>query len=258
MARRKRKTSEDLQDLNLTPIMNLVMILIPAMVLSSVFMTAGVINISSPRNAQSTTPETEQQEERTQIPRLVVYVSADGFRVGNMNPQLPAGAFDTYASPIEGCAGAGGANAGAAATDPNDLANRAATICTLPNTDGQSLVDRLDYASLYNQLVRIRLNPEWFDEFAKENNAVISIVGDPEVPFESLVKVMDVARYVLNPSDGELEAPSASANLANYLLGAGTRPTREQLESAKYMGTMAARVDLFPNPVLLLPRPQGS
>ena len=56
---RRRRVEEDSQELNLAPIMNIVMILIPLLLLSTVFMKAGVINISSPRNAQSNNQETE-------------------------------------------------------------------------------------------------------------------------------------------------------------------------------------------------------
>ena len=254
--KRRSRTIEDVSDLNLSSMMDIIMLLIPTLVLSSVFVNAGVINVSSPRNANSPNPENEQQEERPQIPKVVVYISADGFRVGNMNPQLPAGSFDQYALPIDGCSG-GGENAGTAATDPNDLATRDATVCLLPNTEGQPLVERLDMASLYNQLVKVRMNPAWFDEFSKENNSVVSIVGDPDVPFEALISVMDVARYFLNPGSDALDEPSGSADITKYLIGNGSRPTLEQFRRANYLGRVGSRVDLFPNPVLLLPRSQG-
>jgi biopolymer transport protein ExbD len=251
---RKREEEAPIE-LNLTPIMNLVMILIPALVLSAVFMTAGVINISSPRNAQSSTAETEQTEEQVQIPKLVVFIGADGFRIGNMNAQLAAAAFDEFTRPIDGCAGAG---ATGSVTDPSDLANRAPTICNLTGVpDTAPLLERLDYAALYNHLVRIRMKPEWFDEFGKENNAVISLVGDPEVPFDTLVKVMDTARFMLNPAGGELQAPTAASSVTDYLLGGGTSPTMEQLENASFLRIEGRFIDLFPNPVLMSIRAQG-
>lgn len=252
---RKRGIEEIEQELNLTPIMNLVMILIPALVLSAVFMKAGVINISSPRNAQSQTAETEQNEEQVQIPKLLVFIGSDGFRVANQNGQLPAGLFDEFSRPIEGCAGGGTTGA---VSDPSALAETSPTICNRSSIDeSRPLVERLDYAALYNHLVRIRLKPEWYDEFGKENNAVIQIVGDPEIPFETVVKVMDTARYFLNPGDSELEGPTGSSNVNEYLLGGGSSPTLEQLENSSYIRAEGRFIDLFPNPVLLTIRAQG-
>lgn len=234
--------------------MNMVMILIPLLLLSTVFMKAGVINISSPRNAQSTVPEDEEREEQTPVPRIVVYISSDGFRVGNQNPEVTG--FEQFQAPIAGCPGSA---ADTATTNPHDMANVPATICADPNApESAPLVQRLNYAALYNRLVEIRLQPQWFDAFGEENNSVVSILGDPEIPFEVLVKTMDTARFVLNPTGGELPAPTGSSSLSQYQLGNGQSPTSEQLENAAYLRGEDGYVELFPDPVLLLPQTSGS
>lgn len=256
-----RKTTQPdiIQELDLIPVMNTVMILIPMLLLMVAFAEPGVINISSPRNAQSTTPENEEPQEPEQVPKLVIFVSNDGFRLGNMNPATPVDQWQTYANPIEGCPG--GATAATGPVAPHDLAQAPATICLRDGVDpGSALVNRLDYAGLYNQVVSVRLNPAWFDAFNEEGNDVVSILADPEVPYEAVVKTMDSVRFFVNPTEAEIAPPTAAASLATYLLGGGTgRATLEQLENAKYVdgpaeGTMDF-VDLFPDPVLLLPRP---
>ena len=219
-----------------------------------------MINISSPRNAQATQQDPEEQQEEEQVPRVVVSISADGFRLIDQR-NLPA--FATYTAPVSRCGGGGGAPAdgGAGGSSPHAMAAAIPpTICLLDGTsDADALVDRLDYASLYNRLVEVRMNPAWFDAFAEEGNTVVSILGDPEIPFEVLVKVMDTARYFLQAPGGNLDEPSASANIQNYMLGGGTAaPTQEDLQRAEYLTVGAdgnERVELFPDPVLLLPRP---
>ena len=256
MARKRHAVEEELAELNLAPIMNMVMILIPLLLLSTVFIETGVVNISSPRNAQSNVPETEEQEEETPIPRVVVFISSDGFRVGDQT-NLPT--FLQFTQPIAGCPGAGTAAAAPGQQmSPHDMADIQPTIC-LADQNGADLVDRLDFAALYNQLVAIRMQPDWFDRFGEENNSIISILGDPEVPFEVLIRTMDTARFFLQPG-GDLGAPRGDAALIpQYQLGGGNSPTPAQLAEAPYIKVEGALIELFPDPVLLLPRPnQGS
>lgn len=261
MARRRRAQPEENQDLNLAPIMNMVMILIPLLLLSTVFIKAGVVNISSPRNAQSTTAENEEQEEETPVPRVVIYISDDGFRVGDQR-NLPA--FQEFTQPIARCGGAAGGAEAQANLQPHDMANIPPTICNRPDADANApLLQRLDYAGLYNHLVRVRMQPQWFDRFGEENNAVISLLGDPEVPFEVLIATMDTARYFLKSEGATLAPPTGASSVEQYLLGSGGNVTAEDLGGAEYIRNeededgSAKFVELFPDPVLLLPRPNA-
>lgn len=250
MARRRRQEEDENLELDLAPIMNMVMILIPLLLLSTVFVKTGVVNISSPRNAQANTPEQEEREEETPVPRVVVYISQDGFRVGDQR-NLPD--FQPFTQPISRCGGGAAADGPVA---PHDMANLPPTICLREGVSPDApLVQKLDFPALYNQLVSIRLQPQWFDRFGEENNSVISILGDPEVPFDVLIKTMDTARFFLEPEGAGLGAPSASSNVQSYLLGDGT-PTLEDLEEAKILVVNETeRATLFPDPVLLLPKP---
>lgn len=255
MARRRRREEEALAELNLAPIMNMVMILIPLLLLSTVFLKTGVVNISSPRNAQSNTPEQEEREEETPVPRVVVYISQDGFRIGDQR-NLPE--FQQFTTPIARCGGGGAAAAGGEQRQlsPHDMAEIPPTICLRQGADANAdLVDKLDFAALYNQLLAVRLQPQWFDRFGEENNAVISILGDAEIPFNVLIKTMDTARYFLAAEGTNLGAPSASSQVQAYALSGGQNPTPEDLENAAYLVTNGERIELFPDPVLLLPRP---
>ncbi len=257
MARKRHSFAEEEQELNLAPIMNMVMILIPLLLLSTVFLKTGVVNISSPRNAQANTPDTEEQEEQVPVPKVVVYISDDGFRVGDQS-NLPE--FQQFTTPIARCGGGGGGAAGEEARQlsPHDMAEIPATICLRDGVDANApLVAKLDFPALYNQLVAIRLQPQWFDRFGEENNAVISILGDPEIPFEVLIKTMDTARFFLSAEGQSPGVPAASSSIPAFQLGGGNG-TLEDLENALYIMTPEGeRVELFPDPVLLLPRPSS-
>lgn len=254
MARRKNRQPAEVVELNLAPIMNMVMILIPLLLLQAVFLKTGVVNISSPRNAQATTPEQEEAEEEVPVPRVVVYISSDGFRIGDQR-NLPE--FQQFTMPIARCGGGGAAAGAPGQLNPHDMAEIPPTICLRDGTDVNApLVQRLDFAALYNQLVAIRLQPQWFDRFAEESNSIVSILGDPEIPFEVLIKTMDTARFFLAAEGTDPGAPSASSAIASFQLGAAGAATPEDLENAHYLTVNEnERVELFPDPVLLLPRP---
>ena len=268
MGRKKRDMGPEVTDLNLAPIMNMVMILIPLLALMAVFIEAGVINISSPRNAQANQPEEEQQEEEEQIPRIVVSISNDGFRLIDQR-NLPE--FAQYSQPIPGCPGAGGgteeAGAPAGGSPHNMAANMPPTICLrecAPNCmdengePSEHLVDQLDFAALYNRLVQIRLHSTWFAGFGQEGNDVVSLLGDPEIPYVVLVRTMDTARYFLQAPEAGLSEPTVSSDYNTYILGGQIRASQEHLQGAEFLQFGAdgrERFEMFPNPVLLLPRP---
>lgn len=263
MARKSRYDAGPPSELNLIPVMNMVMVIIPLLLLMIVFVKTGVIDVGAPRNAQSTTPEQEQQEEETPIPQVLIYIGNDGFWVRNMNPAVEPGFMQQYTTPIAACGGGGAPVAGdpaAPAGNPLDVRNIPPTICHregVPET--APLAERLDYPSLYNQLVAIRLNSVWFDRFGEENNDIISIAADPDVPFEAIVRTIDTARFILNPTGGALDAPTSASSIPSYLFGGGQRPTQEQLDLAPYLKNAEnERIELFPLPVLLRVQQQAS
>lgn len=253
MARKKRYEQAVNADLDLAPIMNLCMILIPLLLLSAVFTKTGVIDITSPQNAQSPNTPTEEQELETPIPKVVVAISADGIRIQNMNPMLPVESFAQYVAPIAGCPGAGVGGTG-------ENANSPPTICLRSDVPGDApLLERQNWAALYNRLVEIRLKPEWFEKLGEENNGVLNILADPEIEFEVVVKAMDVGRFFLAPGGAAVEAPASGASLQTYLLRGGEAPTLADFEDAPHIRRAeGGYVNLFPDPVLLLTRPQGN
>ncbi len=255
MARKRRVEVDDGQgDLNLAPIMNMVMILIPLLLLMVKFTEISIINVNAPARGQSARQaDDEPDEEEVQVPRVVVSISSDGFRLLDMQ-QLPA--FEEFVRPVTGCPGAGSTGGTAVVNPHTATATIPPTICLRQGTEGMPLSERLDYAGLYNHLVRIRMKPEWFDAFGEENNSIISILPDFEIPFATIVETMDASRFFLKPANSDLPPPTAASAPESYMLAGGNGATVEDLKNAHYVvteGDTPTQVDLFPDPVLLLP-----
>ncbi|MCB9506738.1 MAG: biopolymer transporter ExbD [Myxococcales bacterium] len=248
MGRRRPASTEEAVELNLAPIMNMVMILVPLLLLSSVFIKAGVVNVSSPRRADASRAESEERPEEPAVPRVVVSIGRDGFRISD---QRNLGSFAPFAQPVARCANQRSGSASA----PGDTRELPPTVCLRDDAGaGADLLAALDFGGLYNRLAEIRLQSEWFVGFGEEGGSVISVLADPDIPFEVLVATMDTARYLLRPGDRPLLAPTASSDVTAYMLGGG-HPTPEDLGRAQYIESSGASVPMFRDVVLVLPRP---
>jgi hypothetical protein len=222
---RRSRAEHQLQELNLAPIMNIVMILIPLLLITASFVVVSTLNVNSPRNAQSITPEEQQEEEEVPVPRVLVSITENGFIVNDMR-QSPAFAESGLGAPLPHCAGAQGSQLGAMAMP--------VTICNpADRASEQSLLNRLDYRGLYNRLVEIKNYSAWNARWSEENQ-ILNIMADREIPFEVVVRTMDIARYYLSEDGYENDETFRTAVY------------REQSEGDY--------TKLFPDPVLLLPR----
>lgn len=153
--------------LDLTPIMNMVLCLIPLMLLSVVFMTISVIDVSMPQRSAGAAASDGEPPQRLQL-----FISKQGFTIVEGVKSLPA---------IEGC--------------PND----GPTIC-LKDENESTEVKKYNWLQLYNTLFGIKTQKgEWSD------HDQIDIVADSAVNYGVLVKAMDISRYQLT-ARGEAEA----------------------------------------------------
>ncbi len=146
--------------LDLTPIMNMVLCLIPLMLLSVVFMTIAVIDVSMPQRSAGAAANDGEPPKRLQL-----FISKQGFTIVETGASHPA---------ISGCPADG------------------PTIC-LQNPDAELEVDKHNWRELYNELLRIKRKGEWSD------HDQIDIVADSSVNYGVLVKAMDLSRYELIP-----------------------------------------------------------
>ena len=209
------------QELNLAPIMNVVMILIPLLLVSASFLIVATLEVHSPQG-QNVNPSEVDPPEEVPVPRVLVAITENGFTVSDLR-QSDVFRQSGLSAPIPECHNA-------VPVEPGQVA---VTVCTNPNASpGSSLLERLDYRGLYNRLVEVYRQPEWTARW-DESNSIINIVADREVPVEVVIRTMDVARFFL-------ESDHYSDEVA--------------FRTAPYRRTDDSPLALFQAPVLLLPR----
>ena len=213
------RSPEDPPELNLAPIMNMVMILIPLLLLSASFVVVATLKVHSPRNQANVNPDPEPETEEVPVPRVLVAITEDGFTVSDLR-QSPAFLQSNLGAPLPECSSAAPADGGVPVT-----------ICNA-NSAQPELLRRLNWRGLYNRLVEIKNFPGWAAQW-DDSNAIINIVADREIPVEVVIRTMDVSRFLLeNDAYGE---------------EAAFRAAQWRLEEER-------PVALFQDPVLLLPR----
>lgn len=156
----RKKDSDEAPPLNLVPIMNLVLILIPLLLLSVVFLEITVINVTMPQRTLAAQQNPNQEPPQ----RLQLIISKEGFWLLKGDRPMPT---------IEACVGRG---------------SQQVTVC-LKNPDAQEMVDRFDWLSLYNLLMEMKADPHWSE------HQQIEIVAGADINFGVLVKAMDVTRF---------------------------------------------------------------
>lgn len=191
MARKKFEMEPDVE-LNLAPIMNLVMILIPLLLLSVVFEQMGVINVSAPKLAVGPVDSDPTPPENPPL-QLTVGISTSGFTIAATGAKLP---------PIAGCPEAGPATV--CTKTGKDVAAMLGEVKALrekfDKTGNRDFVEQsdvklnealeaFDFRKLYNLLVTIK------KKFPDET--VVNLGADPTIPFEVIIKTMDTVRFKL-------------------------------------------------------------
>lgn len=196
LKRTRRAESEEAQELNLAPIMNMVVILIPLLLLSAVFVSVSVINVSTPKliAPSSSTQVPEEQEQK-----LTVAISYQGFFIGTnegtYQPQASCGGATICLAQPEG--------------DLRQEFERAAALMERGERQaGEEVMtlalDRYDWRQLYNTLVELK------NKNAHMNTLHVS--ADPALPYAALVRLFDVSRNKLSKDHYESVASFAQAS----------------------------------------------
>lgn len=215
------KLEELNQDLPLTPLMNVSLILIPLLLLAVEFEKLTVLNVSAPK--LSVGPAVEDVQPPTEQPlNLTVGISTSGFTIAATGAKLP---------PIPGCPEQGsatictksGKDVVAMLGQMKDLRDRfdaqPANRELLNQSDAKltEAVEAYDVRQLYNELARIK------QKFPDE--VIVNVGADPGIPFELVIKVMDTARFKLagGAADGSF-ATDEQYTKAQYEKGSGDSP----------------------------------
>lgn len=164
MARSKKKTiSTEIEDLNLVPIMNLVVCLIPMVLVGMSLVKIGVINVNAPRFGMGQAEPSDDEEKPL---GLTIAIAEDGFRLTATGADINTELGETPAAP---------ADPAAAVAQPGVF---------IPKSG-----DVYNYTDLYNKLVTIKEN------HAKET--IVNLTADAKIPFKYVIKVMDSIRFRL-------------------------------------------------------------
>lgn len=167
MARRpsaKKKFDTEIEDLNLVPIMNLVVCLIPMVLFGASFVQLGVVNVNTPKFGMGKSEAVESDEKPL---NLTVALAEDGFRLsasvvipGITGPEN----FDPTAPPPE----------------PTEQQGP-----TIPKDSNGNY----NFVELYNKMVAIK------DMHPNEN--IITLTADAKTEYQFVIKAMDVLRLRL-------------------------------------------------------------
>ncbi len=192
MARRDRSGGNETDEVNLVPFMNMVVVLIPMLLLSVVFLKIGVINITSPElSVGEPSPEKKKKKDKKPL-NLTVAVADNGLRIGATGAILPA---------QQGCPSDGPTLC--LKDDSIDIEQKVEQAREQFNsgnvTEGKKLfkeaASAYDWMNLYNKLSEIK--KEYPDE------TVVKISADPNIPYDLIVTAMDSVRHQLEEDSYE-------------------------------------------------------
>lgn len=165
MARRKKKTVDTtIEDLNLVPIMNLVVCLIPVVLVGMTLVKLGVINVNAPRFGMGQAEPSDDEEKPL---GLTVAITADGFLLtatgADINAELGQGPANPSADP----------SAAPAA----------------PGVRIEKNGEMYNYAELYNKMVILKDN--------HKDETIVNLTAEPTIHFKYIISVMDSIRFRL-------------------------------------------------------------
>lgn len=191
MARRSRgDVNETPEEPDLAPFMNLVIILIPMLLLSVVFLEVAVINVTMPLGGSATSDEADEDEEEPLD--LSITISSSGLYLSAAGSQV---------QPVAGCPTQGPTICLADDTVDVDAAFEDARrlIAAGEESAGEDRLNEglraFNWRALYNQLTQFK------NEYPDESTVRLS--ADADIPFALTVRTMDVARYRLQEDSYE-------------------------------------------------------
>lgn len=153
------------EELNLIPIMNMVVCLIPMILAGTALVKLGVINVNAPKFGMGAATEATDDQEKPL--NLTVAIANEGFRLS------ATGADINVVLGIEAVVDPAAAE-GAAPVGVVTIAKRG---------------EDYDYMELYNKLVKIK------SQFPQET--ILNLTADPTMPFKHVVNVIDAVRLKL-------------------------------------------------------------
>jgi hypothetical protein len=186
---RKSKYKEVVEDINLIPIMNLVLCLIPLVLFKTQLVKIGMINVSAPSFGPSAAKPKDDKDEKPL--GLTVALSKEGFLLKATGANL----FEVLGLTADGEASG------------VKIPKKKETF----SSKGGDAVDQIDYdyVGLYDYLSRIK------DSYKEEK--LLTLVAEPDLEFKYLIRTMDVVRFRFEaPKFGSIAELSEAADKFKY------------------------------------------
>jgi hypothetical protein len=166
MARKKSKFVEQVEDINLIPIMNLVLCLIPLVLFKTQLVKIGMVNVSAPKVGPASTKPQEEDKDKKPL-GLTVALSKDGFLLKATGADLST-VFE----------GQGDASGVKIPMKSDEYSNKGGDV---------EKVTTYNYIELYKKLLTLR---EMY-----EDDKLLTLTAEPELEFKYLIRTMDIVRY---------------------------------------------------------------
>ncbi len=189
----RRNFKEEEMELNLTPMMNLIAILIPCLLVSVAFVEVTVVNVSSPSIGP---PPDGAEQKSNDIPvNLTVTITERGYTVSGSVELFPQG--EASGAPAGTPPGASFIPTLEQTTTcqryldtvaPPRSKNKGAKTCTKPDETRSFVL--FDVVQLARKLIDVK------DRFPDERRIIIA--AEPDIEFEALTDVMDASRDTID------------------------------------------------------------
>lgn len=182
-------------ELNLVPFMNMVVVIIPMLLLSVVFLKAGVIKITAPKLKPPDSSKPEEQKDDEKKLDLALLINHNGIVITSSSGKEPV---------KEGCPPSGPTLCLRNDKEKSWVKNKIESARETYRSGGkqakkeahkeiQKVVKAFDWMGLYNQLRDIK------KEF--EDETIVKVSAGRDIPYSLIVRAMDVARYKLEKDE---------------------------------------------------------
>jgi len=172
MARRNSRYQEVIEEINLVPIMNLVLCLIPLVLFKTQLVKVGMINVSAPKIGPSSSKPQPDKDDKPL--GLTVSLSDEGFMLkatgANLSELLGVTAAENGAIKI----------------------NKITETYVKDNKDIK--MQSYDYIKLYNHLSTLK------DKYPDEK--LLTLTATSKIPFKYIIRTTDVIRYRFKEASG--------------------------------------------------------
>lgn len=179
----RRNFKDEGMELNLTPMMNLISILIPALLISTAFVEIAVVNVAAP--AIGSAPEDQQDKPPDKPPlNLTITITDQGYTVSTSGEIMPGPSGDGKGPTIPMAQKTVECKKFLGTVPPPRKTNVGSGKCEAPEDARPFMV--YDVTTLQDKLVTIK------DAFPDERRMIIG--AEPDVEFEAITDVMDAGR----------------------------------------------------------------